>query len=279
MRMIRLLTLVPVLVLVTACGSTRPEDVPGYKELERARTAVARAEQTPGVGADATAELKRAQDALSRAEWQWHEEDGALSEEQADFVKTYAYMAERYSEAALARARAVKANQEWQSLVARNQDLANEARAANQARQQELDATRERLRRLEQELAALRNQGVTTQVEDRGLVITMTDVLFAFNSDEVGEQFGPMLDKLVQYLQENDARTVVVEGHTDSIGTAAYNASLSERRAEAVRGALLKRGANSAAVKAIGYGETRPVASNMNESGRRLNRRVELVVN
>lgn len=283
---LRLLLILPLIVFLGACASVRPEDVPGYKALEAARAAVARAEKSPGVGADAPADLKKAQDALSRAEWMWHEEGGSLDEEEEAFVVNYSYLAERYSEVAEARARSAEANRQWQKAMAQNEDLAREARALGKARanairerDRELAENRARLRQLEEELNALRSQGVSTRQEDRGLVITMTDVLFEFDSDQLSDEYGPMLDKVVQYLGENSERNVLIEGHTDSVGTPAYNAGLSERRAEAVRRALVQRGATPGAVQATGYGESRPVSSNNTADGRRLNRRVELIVN
>jgi outer membrane protein OmpA-like peptidoglycan-associated protein len=114
---------------------------------------------------------------------------------------------------------------------------------------------------------------------DRGLVITLTDVLFAFDQANVQGAFGPMLDKLGSFLAGNPEYSVSVEGHTDSMGSEDYNQDLSERRAASVADALRARGAPGVAIYTLGYGELRPVATNDTDQGRRLNRRVELVVN
>ena len=136
-----------------------------------------------------------------------------------------------------------------------------------------------RLARLEAEIAALRGTGVSTRMGDRGLVVTLTDVLFEFNQANVQGPFGPMLDKLGSFLAGNPEYSISVEGHTDSLGSEDYNQDLSERRAASVADGLRARGAPAAAIYTLGFGELRPISSNDTEQGRRLNRRVELVIN
>jgi outer membrane protein OmpA-like peptidoglycan-associated protein len=78
-------------------------------------------------------------------------------------------------------------------------------------------------------------------------------------------------------LKGQPDQNVVIEGHTDSVGSEEYNLGLSQRRAEAVRMALVERGVRAEHVRAIGKGETSPVASNANTGGRQQNRRVEII--
>jgi hypothetical protein len=105
------------------------------------------------------------------------------------------------------------------------------------------------------------------------------DVLFEFNSDELQPEAIESLKRLVQYLNRPPGFTsLVVEGHTDSVGSLTYNQSLSQRRAESVRRALISVGLGAGKVRAIGYGESRPIADNGNFQGRSLNRRVEFKV-
>lgn len=105
------------------------------------------------------------------------------------------------------------------------------------------------------------------------------DVLFEFNSDQLQPEAKESLKRLVDYLNRPPGFTsLTIEGHTDSVGSAVYNQSLSQRRAETVRGALVELGAPAAKVKAIGYGESRPIADNGNFQGRAMNRRVEFKV-
>ena len=268
-------------LLVVGCGGT-PEPAPCYEELQRARDAVAAAEQNPDVGAHAPGDLLRAQEALGRAEYVWYEEDGdpdADDIDEAPHICHHAYLAERYAAVAEAKARAALTQEEWESAVEENDALAREVRALATAEEQMARMRDARLDKLEAEIAALKNQGVMTQMDDnRGLVITLTDVLFDFDQSEVKAAFGEMLGRLATFLANNPEYRVRVEGHTDHIGTEGYNQGLSERRASAVAGVLSSYGAPSLAISTAAYGETRPVATNSTPEGRRLNRRVELVV-
>lgn len=102
------------------------------------------------------------------------------------------------------------------------------------------------------------------------------DVLFEFDSDELAPAFEQSLQRLSDYLKRPPGfKTFEIHGHTDSVGSAEYNQGLSVRRAESVRRALLRFGLPAEKVKAIGYGESRPIADNGNYQGRALNRRVE----
>ena len=86
------------------------------------------------------------------------------------------------------------------------------------------------------------------------------------------------IDRLAQLLSVYPERSVRVEGHTDSVGDDATNQELSERRAAAVRDALLARGVDAARIEAVGYGATHPIADNRTESGRQKNRRIDIVL-
>jgi outer membrane protein OmpA-like peptidoglycan-associated protein len=105
------------------------------------------------------------------------------------------------------------------------------------------------------------------------------DVLFKFDSAEVDEAFREALQRMADYLQRPPGfKSLVIEGHTDSIGSAAYNLRLSQRRADAVRTVLIQSGLPARKVRAVGYGESQPIGDNGNFQGRKLNRRVEFSV-
>lgn len=106
--------------------------------------------------------------------------------------------------------------------------------------------------------------------------IVLRGVNFAFDKSEIDGPSTVVLDAAAEQLQECPNVDVRVEGHTDSVGTDAYNQALSERRAEAVRSYLVTRGVSASRLTAVGYGESQPVASNETAEGRALNRRVEL---
>ena len=106
--------------------------------------------------------------------------------------------------------------------------------------------------------------------------IVLRGVNFAFDSAEIDDASSVVLDAAADQLNECRNVSVMVEGNTDWIGTDAYNQSLSERRANSVMNHLISRGVPASRLTAVGYGESRPIASNETDEGRALNRRVEL---
>ena len=86
------------------------------------------------------------------------------------------------------------------------------------------------------------------------------------------------MDQLAQFLTEHPERRVQIDGFTDSVGTDAYNEELSQRRADAVKSALVSRNIDPARIGTEGYGKAYPVANNSDSGGRQLNRRVEVVI-
>ncbi|RUO73259.1 OmpA family protein [Idiomarina ramblicola] len=103
-----------------------------------------------------------------------------------------------------------------------------------------------------------------------------SNITFATGSANISQSFNPVLDDVARVLQKYEKTTMLIEGHTDSTGSAEYNQQLSLNRAKAVRNHLVGGGVDSRRVTTEGYGESMPVADNDTESGRQLNRRVEL---
>ena len=117
------------------------------------------------------------------------------------------------------------------------------------------------------------------QPEAAEVVRVELDVKFDFDKSEVKPDSQADIRSLAEFMKQYPQTTTTVEGHTDSIGTDAYNQGLSERRANAVRDVLVNQhGIDTGRVSAVGYGETRPVADNDSEAGRAINRRVEAEV-
>lgn len=111
------------------------------------------------------------------------------------------------------------------------------------------------------------------------LVVTMPDgILFDVDSAAIRASLQSDLRALARNLQQYPNTTVDVLGHTDSDGSAAYNQDLSARRAQAVAGVLLEEGVAPSRVRALGRGESEPVASNLTPEGRQQNRRVEVII-
>ncbi|MEL6171895.1 MAG: OmpA family protein, partial [Pseudomonadota bacterium] len=126
---------------------------------------------------------------------------------------------------------------------------------------------------------SLGNDDVTiTNTGDRLIVTLPEDILFDVDSASVRPGLRSDLLKVASNLQEYPDSTVQVVGHTDNTGGASYNQNLSERRANAVSDVLLDGGVGFNRINAFGRGEDRPVASNLTDEGRALNRRVEIVI-
>ncbi|MEX2327244.1 MAG: OmpA family protein, partial [Pseudomonadales bacterium] len=132
----------------------------------------------------------------------------------------------------------------------------------------------------EREAAKLRRQieELKARETDRGLVLTLGDVLFDTNKSELKAGATSNLSKLVAFLNDYPERTVEIEGHTDNTGDAAYNQALSQRRADAVRNWLMQQGINSERLTASGKGMIVPIEDNSSAIGRQMNRRVEVII-
>lgn len=267
--------LIALAVLALAGCASMPERL---EMLEQARTAVANVNRDPMVGQAAPEQLRKAEARLSAAEQAYADRDAALAEHEAYLALRHAQIAqEQIAEARMRdEIRQSEVARTATQLRARELEVEQARAAASAAGEQvlqarsEAQAAREEAARLEQELHA--------QQTERGLVLTLGDVLFDTARATLKPGAGETLNRLAAFMRDAPDRRVLVEGHTDSRGTAEYNAELSERRAAAVRDALVQRGIEPARVAAVGAGENYPVASNDTTAGMQLNRRVEIVI-
>jgi OOP family OmpA-OmpF porin len=117
--------------------------------------------------------------------------------------------------------------------------------------------------------------GIYEEVEEMESVV-FRSIYFDFDKSNIKSEFIPVLDEGVAIAKSKADSRVILEGHTDSVGTVAYNQALSERRANSVKAYFVKKGVDSNHITAIGYGKSRPRASNATAEGRKLNRRVEI---
>lgn len=143
---------------------------------------------------------------------------------------------------------------------------------ANQA-QMDADAARQQAEELQQQIRVL-----NARETDRGLVVTLGDVLFATGRAELNGGATNNLSKLAAFLNRYPDRTVIIEGHTDSVGGDDFNQTLSQHRAESVRNYLVAQGIAGNRLQATGKGEGSPVSGNDSATGRQQNRRVEVII-
>ena len=184
------------------------------------------------------------------------------------------YMADRKVEIARAQAETSLAEDQRTALSA------NRETSRLDARTREADAAHVATANSQQQAAELQRQIDALQAKptDRGLIVTLGDVLFDTGKASLKAGATSNLNKLVAFLNEYSDRTVLIEGYTDSVGTEDYNQGLSERRADSVRSYLAGQGIGSIRLSASGKGESDPVASNDSAAGRQQNRRVEVII-
>ncbi len=260
---LRQLTGIGLALMLGACAST-PLTNPA---LETARTAVQTAQADPNVAKYAALDLETAKKNLDLAE------AAALNHKDKD-IDQPAYLATQNARLAQVRASAKaddarvlsgQAERDAIQLAARSREVQNANMATNAANAEAA--------RLKAEIDAL-----NATPTDRGLVLTIGDVLFDTGKADLNSGATRKLDQLAQFLTEHKDRRVQIDGFTDSVGSDGYNEELSRRRADAVKSALLTRGIDSSRIDTRGYGKAFPVASNADSGGRQLNRRVEVVI-
>jgi outer membrane protein OmpA-like peptidoglycan-associated protein len=217
--------------------------------------------------AHALASARLSEDQLKTASSQRDQIQLAARTQEADQAKVQADQAK--SQAGYAKQQAAAA--ETQTALARQQtDSANQQAAMSS---QQADAANARASDLANELAALH-----AQKTDRGTVFTLGDVVFATGKADLKPGAMANFDRLATALSKQTDRHVTIEGHTDSVGSEDSNMSLSQRRADAVKGYLVNRGVDAGRISAVGKGEGFPVTSNSSAAGRQKNRRVEVII-
>ena len=253
----------------------------------QARQAVSQAESNPNVTQFAPTELDRARKLLINAE------SAAKDKGPKDKVTAhYAYLATQVShiaeqrakeQVAIARIKAGETERQRILISARESETnralaqARDAQAAAEQARNEAQNAQSQMAQAQAENQRLMGELQAAQT-NRGIVLTLGDVLFDTGEAQLKAGATRPIEQIATFLQENPERSVQVEGFTDSRGTDEYNQQLSQRRADAVAQAIVQRGIDSQRVRALGYGEEFPKASNESAGSRQLNRRVEIIV-
>jgi len=176
-------------------------------------------------------------------------------------------------EAARLQARTREADTANDRATAAERDASNQTLEAQAAWSDTADAERT-ARELQQQIDEM-----NAKVTERGLVLTLGDVLFSSGAAQLNVGANANLGKLAHFLNTYPKRTAAIEGHTDNIGNDGNNQALSQRRADAVKSHLVGReGIDARRLTAFGKGEGSPVADNSSPEGRQQNRRVEVII-
>jgi outer membrane protein OmpA-like peptidoglycan-associated protein len=241
------------------------------QEEERiAKEKAAAAEREAQAKAEAESQTKQRQQAeAERLAAEQAKLEADRSRQEAELAAQKAVQERQAAEAAQAAAQA-----QQQTLESENQRVRQQAEESERARQKAETERAELRTRLLQQL----NQILQTRDTARGLVASMPDVLFETGSYVLRPAARERLAKVAGILLAYPDLRVEIDGHTDSVGSEAYNQQLSERRAASVRDYLAQQGIPIAALVSQGFGKNQPIASNASAAGRQQNRRVELIV-
>lgn len=259
----KLIVIAVFVALLEACASTPQRN----EQVEAARAELDKLSQDPLAQQAANNDMEAARNSLQQAEL-------ALQQrKRPEEVDDLAYLALRHAQAGEARVAEAHARQE----VAQAEQERN--RIVLQTRERETQQARGQAEIAKSELANAQQELRDLQAKqtDRGMIVTLSDVLFDTAQATLKPGADRDLDRLADVLKANPKTRVMVEGHTDSVGSDEYNQELSERRAQAVTSALSARGVPADQYQTRGLGKGFPVASNDTAAGRQQNRRVEIV--
>jgi outer membrane protein OmpA-like peptidoglycan-associated protein len=259
----KLITVAGLTAVLAACASAPQRN----DQLEQARAQVQSLAADPLAQQAASNDLDAARASLNQADTAFQQKKPPQQ------VDQLAYLALRHAQAGEARVAEAGARQEVANAQQdRNRILLQTREREAQNAKAEAAATHSELANARQEI-----QDLQAKQTDRGLVMTLSDVLFDTGKATLKPGAARDLDRLAKALQDNSNTRVKIEGYTDSVGSDAYNQTLSERRADAVAKALRMRGVPDSQLQVEGLGKEFPVTSNNSPEGRQQNRRVEIV--
>lgn len=312
MKLIRTLLTASIALALAACQTTPPQN----PDLVAARGTLAQARSNPAVGRSGAVELERAMQAMTAAETAWATDRNAdetrhlayIARQRAEIAIAVGTQAEadlrvqqagaerervrlaarsREADVATANARVAQADAKTAQADAKTaqasavaaQDAAQTSRNEAQLSREQADAARllalqqaDRAAALERDLQELKGRST-----ERGMVVTLGDVLFDTGRATLQPGAQRSVEQLVQVLTRHPERRVLIEGFTDSVGGEEMNLQLSRRRAETFQQQLMNGGIAADRIEVRAWGEANPVADNSTAAGRQQNRRVEVL--
>jgi outer membrane protein OmpA-like peptidoglycan-associated protein len=254
--------------LLAACSAT-PTKPEGADNL---RAKLTRLQSDSELASRAPLAVKEAETAVSAAEQP--QTDKMLAAHLVFVADRKIDTAEALAESHLAvdQRKTLAEEREAMRLQARTQEADSANRRADSARTAAADAQHS-ADELQAQIKELR-----AKATDRGLVLTLGDVLFATGTAKLNASASVSLGKLATFLNQHPERNTLIEGYTDNVGTEEYNQGLSERRADAVKTYLVENGVSARRLTTAGKGESSPVGDNNSATGRQQNRRVEVII-
>jgi outer membrane protein OmpA-like peptidoglycan-associated protein len=278
----RIIVTAAAFVILGACATplTAPEG------SDAARNKLTQLQSDPQLASRAPVEIKEAATAVSAAE---------VPREDEEYARHLVLMADHKVDIARARAQTrlyedqrqeLNKQSELARLDARTREAdrartdASSARADAARARSEADSARERTLAAKAETDDLQRQiaELNARETDRGLVVTLGDLLFETGKSDLKGAAAGNLGKLATFLDEYPDRSVLIEGHTDDVGSDESNFNLSQRRANSVKSYLVGQGIEASRLSTSGLGEGSPVAGNDTSTGRQQNRRVEVII-
>lgn len=260
-----------------ARSSERADDATRQKEKAQSETAQAKSDMAENQARNARDQRDSA-DAEARSRMQADDANHAKEMAQSDMARAQSDTAKAQSETAQARSD-MNANQATSAnAVAAAQADASQSRSAAQLSEQRAQAADTDKAAMRARLETQLNTILQTRDSARGLIVSMSDVLFDTGKYTLMPGAREKLAKVAGILLAYPGLNIAVGGYTDNVGSGQSNQRLSEQRAGSVRDYLVKDGVAGASVTAMGYGDSEPVATNSSAAGRQANRRVELVV-
>ncbi|HCX02745.1 MAG: OmpA family protein [Smithella sp.] len=285
--------LVLLIILAAGCGPTQKEMM-ARDHLDRARTVYAQIAADQNVATYAQGTLMEADNAIKAGE---QASDYKEVDHQAYLAERKTQVAKTVTEGKMAEKERDASSREKDQLVFQTKrqvdaksrelqeskmELAAGAVVLSQAEKEKMDAEAQARKaekeKAENELFIRELSRLVARQTDRGVTVTLGDVLFATGRSTLSLQADDNIDKLVEFMSKYSYVNVLVEGYTDSVGKEDMNLALSLKRADAIKEKLVDKGINPQRITTKGYGEQYATADNNTIDGRKQNRRVEILL-